>query len=286
MTNGFPWDTVMNIVFFAVGFVIGLIQLWQAQKYYLAEQQAKFEQINSAISQIAQRLAVIEGVTNRLIDIDRTLTALGATSNSFQERLFGIVEQRFIVGEQTGQAAVEASDQIKELVVQELTNSSVVTTESMARLEEKIDRVVSDLSKQVVNLAQATTPSVISTESIQLGQSDVQGQQAVNERQAIIQFGSFRFERQTERLWRDGEEVPLTALEVRLLAFLTDNENRITPVGEILAAVYGISADFASKYDNPLIYTLIARLRSKVDPDAKYIRTVRGRGFLFTSKDS
>lgn len=66
-------DTILNIVFFLVGLGFGMFQMWMAQKERISDQQNKIGAINQELAQIAQRLAAIEPVTNRLVQMELTL---------------------------------------------------------------------------------------------------------------------------------------------------------------------------------------------------------------------
>jgi two-component system, OmpR family, alkaline phosphatase synthesis response regulator PhoP len=77
---------------------------------------------------------------------------------------------------------------------------------------------------------------------------------------------------------RMGETlVEMTSLEFKLLRFLIEQSGRVVSRERILAEVWG--ADYfgsARTVDN-----FVARLRAKLDPDAKHLVTVRGGGYRF-----
>lgn len=292
MNTQVPWDTVLNILFFAIGFVIGLAQLWQAQRFYLADQRNKFEQISGAVTQIAQRLAVIEGVTNRLVEIDRTLSNIGVTSTSLHDRLFGIVERQFLVGEQTGQATVEASDEIRGLIKQELTNSEFVTPAQMAQLQEKLDRVLNELSNQILTLAQQTSGPLrenLPTVQRKVDNAIISGNDSVMTSGEtgtlydgdLLQFGKLRLDMRLKLAWLGERELHLTPNSFALLKLFVENPFRVFLIEEIIQCVYGPNAENISSNN---VFMLIHRLRSAIRSDASIIirsvNTVSGRGYM------
>lgn len=74
-----------------------------------------------------------------------------------------------------------------------------------------------------------------------------------------------------------GVPVEMTALEFKLLRFLIEHPGRMFSRERILSEVWG-AGYFGSvrTVDN-----FIARLRAKLDPDARYMVTVRGGGYRF-----
>lgn len=71
----------------------------------------------------------------------------------------------------------------------------------------------------------------------------------------------------------DGRDVPLTAHEYRLLAYLVHHQDRVVSRTELTEHIY--AQDF--ERDSNTIDVFVARLRRKLGAD--YIRTVRGLGF-------
>jgi two-component system, OmpR family, alkaline phosphatase synthesis response regulator PhoP len=74
-----------------------------------------------------------------------------------------------------------------------------------------------------------------------------------------------------------GALVEMTSLEFKLLRFLIEQSGRVVSRERILAEVWG--ADYfgsARTVDN-----FVARLRAKLDADAKHLVTVRGGGYRF-----
>jgi two-component system KDP operon response regulator KdpE len=77
-----------------------------------------------------------------------------------------------------------------------------------------------------------------------------------------------------------GVAVTLTPTELRLLALLVENRNRVLLHEDLLARVWGDTY----RNDNHLLRLHIANLRKKIEPDPahpRYVRTHRGLGYTF-----
>ena len=86
---------------------------------------------------------------------------------------------------------------------------------------------------------------------------------------------------QQAKVYKDGREVFLTALEYRLLLALVANQGRVLTRAQILAQIWDVDEDFVN--DNTLT-VYIKRLREKLEDDPQdpaLIKTVYGAGYLF-----
>jgi two-component system response regulator VicR len=84
---------------------------------------------------------------------------------------------------------------------------------------------------------------------------------------------------QQAKVYKNGQEVFLTALEYRLLLALFANQGRVLTRAQILAQIWDVDEDFVN--DNTLT-VYIKRLREKLEDDPQnpvLIRTVRGMGY-------
>ena len=84
---------------------------------------------------------------------------------------------------------------------------------------------------------------------------------------------------QQARVHKNGREVPLTALEYRLLLALVANQGRVLTRAQILAQIWDVDEDYVN--DNTLT-VYIKRLREKLEDDPQnpaLIKTVRGLGY-------
>ena len=96
-----------------------------------------------------------------------------------------------------------------------------------------------------------------------------------------VRFGDFTLDLESTRLFgADGEEVPLTAMEFRLLKLFAENRSRVLNRDQILEHAHDRSWD---PFDRS-IDIRISRLRRKIEKNPQkpsIIRTVRGIGYVF-----
>ena len=84
---------------------------------------------------------------------------------------------------------------------------------------------------------------------------------------------------QQAKVYKNGHEVLLTALEYRLLLTLILNQGRVLTRSQILGSIWDVDEDFVN--DNTLT-VYIKRLREKLEDDPQdpaLIKTVRGLGY-------
>jgi DNA-binding response OmpR family regulator len=100
---------------------------------------------------------------------------------------------------------------------------------------------------------------------------------------AAFEFGPYRLDVQARQLLRNGEPVTLTGSEFDLLQIFAEHPNQMLHRDRLL--------DLSKGYErNPFdrsVDVQVARLRAKIEPNKKqpvYIRTVWGRGYMFTPK--
>jgi two-component system phosphate regulon response regulator PhoB len=98
-----------------------------------------------------------------------------------------------------------------------------------------------------------------------------------SEPQPTIEFGELRVDREAHRVWVQGREIDLTALEFKLLVTLHDRKNRVQTRDTLLQDVWGIEADITTR----TVDTHVKRLREKLGHAGEYIETVRGVGYRF-----
>ena len=96
-----------------------------------------------------------------------------------------------------------------------------------------------------------------------------------------IQFGDFTLNLESTKLHAsNGEEVPLTSMEFRLLKMFAENRSRVLNRDQILEQAHDRSWD---PFDRS-IDIRISRLRRKIEKNPQkpeIIRTVRGIGYIF-----
>lgn len=92
------------------------------------------------------------------------------------------------------------------------------------------------------------------------------------------QFGDLRMDIESHEVYVNNEEVFLTALEFKLLKQLVDRRGRVQSREQLLADVWGYSADVTTR----TVDTHIKRLREKLGVIGKYVQTIRGVGYKFS----
>lgn len=98
-----------------------------------------------------------------------------------------------------------------------------------------------------------------------------------SERPAVLEAGDLRYDPASRRVWRDDEEIDMTAREVSLLDFLIRRQGEAVSKQEILEHVW----DFDFEGDVNIVEVYIRHLRNKLDrPFGRAsIQTVRGIGY-------
>jgi two-component system phosphate regulon response regulator PhoB len=100
---------------------------------------------------------------------------------------------------------------------------------------------------------------------------------AASETGRSVEFGKLRMDRDAHRVWVEEKEIPLTALEFRLLGALFDRRDRVQSRATLLDEVWGVSSELETR----TVDTHVKRLREKLGAAGAYIETVRGVGYRF-----
>ena len=82
----------------------------------------------------------------------------------------------------------------------------------------------------------------------------------------------------------NGEQVKLTPVEFRLLAYLVSNAGRVLSFEQILDNVWGSEY----KGNDDYVHVYVSHLRSKIERDPKnprYILSIHGVGYIFEKQD-
>jgi two-component system, OmpR family, phosphate regulon response regulator PhoB len=95
----------------------------------------------------------------------------------------------------------------------------------------------------------------------------------------LASFGKLRIDREGHRVWVDGQEVALTALELRLLCTLYDRRGRVQSRAVLLDEVWRMSGEVNTR----TVDTHVKRLREKLGSAGAYLETVRGVGYRFAA---
>ena len=95
----------------------------------------------------------------------------------------------------------------------------------------------------------------------------------------VLRLGPFVVDRDAARATMDGEEMDLTATELRLLSTLIERRGRVQSRRQLLEAVWDVTANIATR----TVDMHVQRLRSKLGDHADWLETVRGFGYRFRS---
>jgi two-component system, OmpR family, phosphate regulon response regulator PhoB len=99
--------------------------------------------------------------------------------------------------------------------------------------------------------------------------------------QAREQVGPIRVDPGAHRAYVEGEEVPLTALEFKLLTTFMSRLGRVQTRETLLQDVWGLSSDLQTR----TVDTHVKRLREKLGSGRDLIETVRGIGYRMVEPD-
>lgn len=105
-----------------------------------------------------------------------------------------------------------------------------------------------------------------------LSRSASPGEAAANTR---IEIAGVIIDEETHRLSVDGQDVPLTATEFRLLKLLMERKGRVQSREHLLVNVWHYDTDIETR----TVDTHVRRVREKLGPYAHLIETVRGVGY-------
>ncbi len=96
-----------------------------------------------------------------------------------------------------------------------------------------------------------------------------------NTQETEYSFGDLTLDLAAHQVYINGGEVPLTALEFRLLKHLIDRKGRVQTRDQLLEDVWGYSSDVTTR----TVDTHIKRLREKLGSTGDHIQTIRGVGY-------
>lgn len=93
----------------------------------------------------------------------------------------------------------------------------------------------------------------------------------------LLAFGCLKIDVPAHRVLVEEQEVPLTALEFRLLVTFFERRGRVQSRDVLLEDVWDIHADVTTR----TVDTHVKRLREKLEKAGTYIETIRGVGYRF-----
>jgi DNA-binding response OmpR family regulator len=95
-----------------------------------------------------------------------------------------------------------------------------------------------------------------------------------------LKFVEYEVLPEMNMLRKGQEEIVLTNKEMGVLEYLLINKNKTISAEELLEHVWDSEVDMFSD----TVKTHIKTLRKKVDPNKEYIKTVRGKGYIYKTE--
>lgn len=108
------------------------------------------------------------------------------------------------------------------------------------------------------------------------------GGEATRDVQPILEIGPLRVDGPAHRVFVAGVEVPVTALEFRLLVTLASRRGRVFSREALLREVWDVRAEIETR----TVDVTVKRLRDKLGPAGAFIETVRGVGYRFSDQET
>ncbi len=93
----------------------------------------------------------------------------------------------------------------------------------------------------------------------------------------LVVFGVLEVDTAAHQVFVEGDEIALTALELKLLRTLMDRKGRVQSRETLLRDVWDITASITTR----TVDTHVKRLREKLKTAGVYVETVRGTGYRF-----
>lgn len=96
----------------------------------------------------------------------------------------------------------------------------------------------------------------------------------------IIKINNLKINTNEAKVYKNNEEIILTAMEYRLLLILLSNRGKVLSRTALLENIWDVAGDFV---DDNTLTVYIKRLRDKIEEDPakpEFIKTVRGLGYV------
>jgi len=100
---------------------------------------------------------------------------------------------------------------------------------------------------------------------------------AQKEQTLVLKFGEYEVFPKENILRKGKEEIQLTNKEMGILEYLLRHKGEIISAEELLEHVWDSEVDMFSD----TVKTHIKTLRKKLDPQKRYIQTIRGKGYMY-----
>jgi two-component system phosphate regulon response regulator PhoB len=96
-----------------------------------------------------------------------------------------------------------------------------------------------------------------------------------------LRVGPIEIDEDAHIVYAEGQELPVTLQEFRLLAYLMRSKGRVRTRDELLTDVWNTSPELETR----TVDTHVKRLRDKLGPAGEIIETVRGLGYRIRESD-
>ena len=96
----------------------------------------------------------------------------------------------------------------------------------------------------------------------------------------VVKVGNLTIHTQEAKVYKNNQEIILTAMEYRLLLTLLNNRGIVLTRNQLLEFMWDVDGEFVN--DNTLT-VYIKRLRDKIEDNPgnpEYIKTIRGMGYM------
>lgn len=172
----------VNLFYFIAGLGIGLFQIWQSGRYREMDQQSRYQNIDNNIGEIRTQLAIISGVTSKLIDIDKAVGIIGASSGSREEWMRTMIEKQAFSDKAT-QMQQTVSSEMAQIAAEELGSASV-TQEQLDAMEKRFGETLMGFYEEIKQMQnnQRTLPMM----SENINKSRLGSRDGFNVKRAII----------------------------------------------------------------------------------------------------
>lgn len=194
-------------------------------------------------------------------------------------------------------ALARAAEETPALVILDLMLPDVSGTEVCRRLratpetkevpiimlsakDDEIDRVVGfevGADDYVVKSSFSVRELVLRVRAVLRRRSAKESGKSDTEAPEELVFEDLTIDEAAHRVWVEGEEVPLTATEFKLLITLARRTGRVQTRGVLLQDVWDMPPDLSTR----TVDTHVKRLREKLGAAAGHVETVRGVGYRF-----
>ena len=101
---------------------------------------------------------------------------------------------------------------------------------------------------------------------------------------ATVKIKNITINTNEAKVYKNGEEIVLTAMEYRLLLILLNNRGKVLSRSQLLENIWDVEGDFV---EDSTLTVYIKRLRDKIEEDAassQIIKTVRGLGYMIDNE--